>query len=68
MLELGLHIQHGRERDRGRGAEHTVELVQCETIPETEAAVGGVAGAHCGMGGCGHEYGIAGFPSHQRHG
>lgn len=68
FLELELYIQHGSKRGSGRAAEHTVELVQCDEIPEAEEAMGGLAGANCRLDCCGYEYGIAGFSPNQGYG
>lgn len=60
-LELGLHIQHGRECCCGDRPESDVELVQLQSVQEAEQDMGYVAWSYRRVAGYGDEFGVVGF-------
>ena len=63
ILALGLYVQYGCQRGRGRRPKHTVELVQRHKVSEAEEVMGGMAGVDSSVDCHGNGLGAARLPA-----
>ena len=63
LLELGLHLQHGRQRGRGHAVQHPLERVQRPTVSAASEDVGGLARSHRRLDRARDEFGVARLPA-----